>query len=483
MKKIIAVLIGLAILLLGGYYGMGLITERTVKKNIAMINQSHDISAEVKQYHRGFFCSTAVLNWSFHIPERMTKNQDGQAVTIAAQTYQVELPLTIHHGPILLANSNIYFGLGFAKSSVVLPKKYADELKANFSSESIPPLLNLTMFVNYWNKSTVQMTVPFFKLLSNDKRSQFEWLGATSDVNVSSDASDMSGHVVMSGVRFLKGKIDTVLGNVRTEYQLHRSKLGLYLGDATILMRSLLITNDSKTVLEVKNVDVRSSSNVLNDLFHSHFQAKIEKVFADDKQYGPALVDFSVDNLDAITLAKLNEQASVMQHSSDVQRQQLLVAMLPELPKLLSKGAQLSIKQLSIGMPEGVVRGHLFVSLPKADTGNPFQLIQQIKGDGKFEIPMAFLKRVLNESIRQTLQNKAQAKTALSATTEQAASLSAESTDLNQQALMQTDAQLAAIVTSGALLVHDADYVIELALSKGQLLINGKPFNSAMIPF
>lgn len=482
MKKIIAVLIGLTGLLFGSYYGMGFITERTVKKNIAIINQSHEISVELKQYHRGLFYSKALLDWSLHIPERMTKNEDGQTITIAAQDYKIELPLTIYHGPVLFADSNIRFGLGFVKSSVTLPKTYADELKSKFSSESIPPLLKLTMFVNYWNKSTIQMNVPFFKLISNDKIAQFEWLGATSDVTVSSDASQLGGHVVMTGMRFLKGKINTVLGSVTSDYQLHRSKLGLYLGDANLLAQSLLITNDSKTVLEVKGVDVRSNNKVHDDLFHSHFKATVEMVLTDDKQYGPAIVDLSVDNLDAVTLAKLNEQAGVMQQSSDMQRQQLLISMLPELPKLLSKGAELSIRQLRIGLPEGVVRGHLFVSLPKADTGNPFQLIQQIKGDGKLEIPMAFLKRVLNDSIRQTLQKKA-AEKALIPATEQASSVPAEPVDLNQQALMETDAQLAAIVASGALSIHDTDYVIELALSKGQLLVNGKPFNSAMIPF
>ena len=480
MKKIIGLLAILAILLLGAYYGMGVVTERTLKKNITIINQSHELSVEMKQYHRSWFRSEALLNWSLHIPARTVTNQVGQTTTIPAQDYNVQLPLSIYHGPIVFTDSKVRFGFGYAKSEVVLPKTYADEFKLKFASESIPPMLNLTMFVNYWNKSTVQMNLPFFKLISKEGHSQLEWLGLTSDLNVSSNASEISGHVVIEGIRFLKEKVSTVLGKVSSDYMLHRSKFGLYLGDANLSVPSLLITNENKKLLEVNGLDIHSNSDVNDDLFHSDFKATVDMIVADNKKYGPALVEFSVANLDATILAKLNEQAGAMQQSSDIQRQQILLSMLPELPKLLSKGAELHLTALRIGMPEGTVRGNLFLSLPKVDAGNPFQLIQKIKGDAKLEIPVAFLKRVLNDSVKQSLQSKAAVKAvmvipeAVPSTTE---------ADIDQQAIVQTDAKLAAFIASGALSMHDADYVIELALSQGQLLVNGKPFNSAMIQF
>ena len=480
MKKIIGLLALLAILLLGAYYGMGVVTERTLKKNIAIINQSHELSVEMKQYHRSWFRSEALLNWSLHLPARTVTNQVGQTTTIPEQDYNVQLPLSIYHGPIVFADSKIRFGFGYAKSDVVLPKAYADEFKLKFASDSIPPVLNLTMFVNYWNKSIVQMNLPFFKLISKEGHSQLEWLGLTSDLNVSSNASEISGHVVIEGIRFLKEKVSTVLGKVSSDYTLHRSKLGLYLGDANLSVPSLLITNENKKLLEVNGLDIHSNSDVNDDLFHSDFKATVDMIVADDKKYGPALVEFSVANLDATILAKLNEQAGAMQQSSDIQRQQILLSMLPELPKLLSKGAELHLTALRIGMPEGTVRGNLFLSLPKVDAGNPFELIQKIKGDAKLEIPVAFLKRFLNDSVKQSLQSKAAVKAvivvpeAVPSTTE---------VDIDQQAIVQTDAKLAAFIASGALSMHDADYVIELALSQGQLLVNGKPFNSAMIQF
>ena len=43
MKKLAGLIIILAVLILGGYYGMGVLTEKTIKKDIAIINQSNRI--------------------------------------------------------------------------------------------------------------------------------------------------------------------------------------------------------------------------------------------------------------------------------------------------------------------------------------------------------------------------------------------------------------------------------------------------------
>ena len=47
MKKLIGLVVIIAALVLGGYYGMGLVTERTLKKNVAIINQSNCLFVDV----------------------------------------------------------------------------------------------------------------------------------------------------------------------------------------------------------------------------------------------------------------------------------------------------------------------------------------------------------------------------------------------------------------------------------------------------
>ena len=71
MKKLAGLVIILAALVLGGYYGMGVLTEKTIRKNIEVIDQSNGLHAEIEQYDRGLFSSEAKIKWQLHIPERI----------------------------------------------------------------------------------------------------------------------------------------------------------------------------------------------------------------------------------------------------------------------------------------------------------------------------------------------------------------------------------------------------------------------------
>jgi uncharacterized protein YdgA (DUF945 family) len=55
--------------------------------------------------------------------------------------------------------------------------------------------------------------------------------------------------------------------------------------------------------------------------------------------------------------------------------------------------------------------------------------------------------------------------------------------DAAQQATVLADKQLASMVQSGILSVQGNDYVVEMSFTQGQLTINGKLFNPAMLKF
>lgn len=92
MKKLLGVVVILAALILGGYYGMGVMTERTIKKDAAIVNKSANVFIDIPEYHRGLFKSDAKLNWKFHAPERVETGDDGQTVTIPAQISRDKCP-------------------------------------------------------------------------------------------------------------------------------------------------------------------------------------------------------------------------------------------------------------------------------------------------------------------------------------------------------------------------------------------------------
>ncbi len=519
MKKIIGLVVVLAVLVFGGYYGTGLVTETTIEKNIENINQSNGLLVELTQYHRGWYTSTAVLNFRIHIPERLSKNQNGPSTMVPAQDHAFQMPLTIYHGPIIFSDSGIKFGLGYARSDIEIPEMYTQKFDALFTSESTKPKLRLSFFVNYLNNSQINLVSPSFKLILKQGGEQFEWVGMNSHVNVSSNLRHIDGNVVVDGARFIKDKADATLGKVQTHYDLHQTPEGLYLGEATLSVPSFVIAENKKKILDLVQFDIRSSSDIDAGLFSTDFKTSLSHLTVHDRVYGPAVLKMSLKNLDAQVLAELNERINKMQQGTDIERQQAMLSLIPVLPKLFGQGVRFEISEFSFAVPEGGISGDLTIALPKGETGNPFQLIQKIQGHGRFKVPAAILKEIMTVSLQQKLLSQSLLQQEIAAQTKQndpaqadlqaqvdqakaeaPASVHADGTnnnlslnqeknppmtaaDISQKARLQADQKLSEMVQNGLLSLQGSEYVMEASLQQGQLTINDRPFKAAMLPF
>lgn len=498
MKKLAGLVVILAILILGSYYGMGMVTERTLKKNIAMIDQSNGISIEVEQYHRGLCKSTAILDWHMMVPARITQDQSGSQVTIPAQEHKMKVPLEIYHGPIMLVDSKPKFGLGYARSNVTLASPYIEQFAQEYQQTSIPPVLNLSVFVNYFNNSTLNAHMPTFKLIAKEGHNQIEWLGMSANMDISSKRDQVHGVITIDGVNLQKEQTHVVLGKAISRFDLHQTNLDMYMGDGDVSVPSLVIMQDNKETFHMQQLHVHSTSGIKEGLLGTQAKITVEKILSAEKTYGPVLLDVSLQNLDAESFAKINSQANELQQADN---QKALLMIMPELTRLLGKGARFEISELSVAMPQGTVKGDLLVSLPVDSTNNPFQLVQKLQGHGKLSLPVAFMNEWMQSSIKRSLQNGTATLPSsdtkpvaendkVTAVVQKNDSPAVASAPVSPSAIDDPELiaklvneKLANLVQSGLLSLQGSDYIIELKLANGQFEVNGKPFNSAMMGF
>lgn len=519
MKKIIGLVIIVIVLILGSYYGMGYLTEKKLKQNINILNQNNGLSVTIDNYNRGWFTSLATFDWKLNVPAHVATNAAGQTQAVPAEDYQLKMPVKIHHGPIIFADKTVKFGLGYAHSEVVLPPKIADQFNNTFTKESTQPKLDLSVLVTYLANTNLDLAVPDFKLISkNGNGGQLEWLGMTSTTSVSSDLNKVSGNITLEGARFTKEKLKAVMATITSEYNLHKSQGGMYLGDANLSYPSLDISMDNKKILSMSQFDIHSDSNIEDGLFNSNLKASLEKLVVNDKTYGPGNLEISIRNLDADALIKINNQVKQMQQdNNDLQRQQAVLAILPQLPQLLSKGAEIEISELNFTMPEGKIEGNVLIALPKTANANPIEMVQKIQGNGKLKVPAIVLKKVLTQFFQQKIASGQQQPqpqniqqgivqqmqqqqaiqpgnapqggnpaiinsqpAAVDSTTNTSAT-TATAADSTQQATALTERQLAAMVKSGVLIVQGDYYLIAIKLDQGKLTVNGKPYDPAML--
>ena len=505
MKKILATLLLLVFVILGGYFGMGLVTEHTLKKNLTALNQANGLAVELSDYHRGLFQSKAEFVWHMQLPEKVIKKTDGRSVIVPPKDYAFEMPLTIHHGPVLFESKRVRFGLGSAHGELVLPEAYAREFSKRFSSESTEPKLALNLFVTYLNKTHLEVDLPAFQLFASRDKSQFDWLGMNSDLNFSSEGTRLQGHVSLDGLRLVGEKIRVILNKVTSSYDVHKSERGLFLGEASLSFPILQVTNQGQTELEIKQLEMKSDSDVDDDHFSSSFYGSFTTLISRGKTYGPGEINVSIQNLDADVLAEINQRANQVPSVSTTgeQAQQLLLSLLPDLPKLLSKGAIFDVSTFNFGLPDGAINGSLHVEFPELDEKVAFQILPKIEGEGHLNIPAPFLKSVLARSFKdklmraefaaatnkskEVLDDKSLAPSLIKAeppvADKHVIAQPVETAELDQQAVHQVDQKLADLIQVGALKAEGADYVLDLKLSSGRLLVNGHPFHSGMLSF
>lgn len=484
MKKLTGFVIILAVLILGGYYGMGILTEKAIKKNIEIVNQSNGLTAEIIQYDRGFASSDAKVKWRLHVPEGVAKDATGQAQIIPAQDYQMELPLHIKHGPVFFTGNRLRFGMGNAESVIPFPSQYVEQFNKLFTKESIKPQLDLNIFVNYLSQSTVNLNVPAFKLIAQDGSGQMHWMGMESTTLITSNVDKVVGDFVINGVEFSKDTAKMVLKKVSSDYDLHATKAGLMLGDATFNLSSLMVTDKENKILDLDNLALRSDSDVKADLFHMNFIMSLKSLFANGQTYGPGDLKLSLRNLDAEIVGKLNALVQEMQNKPEAERQQAVISMMPMLPKLLSKGPQLELSTLTLKLPQGMLNGNLLLSLPKMESNNPFELIQKVEGKAKLQLPMVVVKQMMQQSVRQQLANQPIKEEIIKQLqTGQAKAANQPEPSLEELAAMRTDKQIEAMTNAGLIKAEGSDFVIEVTLQHGQFTVNGKPYDPSMMQF
>jgi uncharacterized protein YdgA (DUF945 family) len=497
MKKLVGSVVTLAVVVLGSYYGTGLITERTLKKDMDMINQTSGLSVDMVSYDRGLFTSKVNVTWQMHAPERLIKNQQGDSTLVPSKTYTFDMPITIYHGPVSYAGKRLHFGLGYAESKLVLPSDYREQFNQYFDSKSTIPTMDVSLYITYLNETHLHLDVPAFQLTMKKDNSQFEWLGMSSDHHFTSSMSHVDGELTMNGMRVtnLNNKTLATLDSVTATYNLHQSLADLYLGEVTINVPSVVVTQDGKVQFEAKALHGSSQSDVDKGLFGSVFKASFDKIIAQDKHYDAGQIEFAIKNLDAQILADMNEKTNQMHEDTDTERQQALLTLLPDLPKLFSKGATIELSQFHVGLPAGPVDGQVRITLPKEEMGNPFQMIQKIAGQGHVKIPVPVLKEWLLRSAKEKLMEAASSQSQAAPEEAKAQDAPTPASDANsvpvvstpdtldQQAVALVSTRITDLIKAGALVQSGSDYVIDVKLDAGQFLVNGHPFNTGMLQF
>ncbi|HGK7682157.1 TPA: YdgA family protein [Legionella pneumophila] len=451
MKKWIISLLLLIIIVLCSYPIIGMMALSTVKKNVDNIPKNPFLTWQLKDNHRGWFCSTAVLNLLVDLPAQENKDAQGNVKVQPALHLSLDFPLVIHHGPFIMTNNGLRFGLAWVTTK---------------------PETHYGALINYLNQTVVSYSLPSINMQGTNNGDQgnfvFVWQGLSAKLKVNPKVDKASGHVTMYGMSTKVQETDVRIGKVKVSFALNRYMDDLWLGDSSILLSSVSTITNSQPVFDLQDLGMDAWAGVNNNLLDFNLQLSLNKFLMNNNSYGPGQLKIEFKNLDPQAMAKLNRL------NYDYPSNQ--IAILAEIFNLLSKGATLSLNQ-ELDTPHGHLSSSLNMALTRNSFSNPEDLLQNLKGNGQFKAPIKLVKQLLFESIKSKTATPPD-DVSQSQTTQPD---STQPVDVDADAHKQTEALLQKLVSQGVLKVEGDYYHASFTLENTKFTVNGQPFDPALL--
>lgn len=466
MKKWIGYLLSQVVLVLIIYDLMGLMVQNTLGNIINKIPKNPIMTTKIDKFQHGWFSSKALWIFKMHIPAQTITDKNGVPKTEPPLDFEMTLPITIKHGPIIFTNDGIRFGIGTITTQ---------------------PETHYGAFINYLNRIIIEYNLPSFgthvKEVSNNEEFQFNWMGLSALLSISSNIDKLDSYLKLYGIDGSGNNSVFKIGEITYSFNSKRIQEWLWIGKSHFNISSISVTSNNQNILDLQEFDFILSSDIKNEALNFYCKLSLQKLLANNQNYSPAILKLSLKNLDPEIMAKLNKQTFNMLQTSDSHLVGLSLA--TELPKLLSKGSVLELSEMTINLPEGKIVGNFKISLPKTEINDLSKAMQQAHGQGYFKAPTTIVKELMTSSIKSNLSNVSQQIEQTSPTQDVSAQSPANPTsrtpDLDEEAKKQTNQILKKLVEKGFLKIKDKDYVLQFKLENQQLIVNGKLFTPDML--
>lgn len=473
-KSALIAAIALPVAYTGSAWYLGQRIETSLNDQAKQVEGLPSIKVVKRDYQRGLFSSTETV--TFELMGDVTRAMQ-QAGGPAMEAVKITVRSDIRHGPWL---GGAEFDAGVANAELVLEGEAKEWVKKVFGDR----------------KPIEVRTIYHF---AGGGRSDFSSPGFTFDLPVSdpSDALRVVWDGVTARVDFEEGMARYTLQGSAPKMEMTDAKGGrivmqglnfsgdqarlfaddplLYTGTQRFTLDSFGIHDPSGTLPPVELAKVVYEVDIPKQGDFIDLIARIgsEKLTVAGANYGPAHYDFSFRHLHAQTASRMYRSFVAM--SSDPQTMLNPEAMQAQMGQLMGPALELlghapviAIDRLAFNTPQGPASLNARVALAGItpdDLSNPLGLLAKLDAAGELSLPEVL--------VRETVSGRNQGQIYASYGEE------ADPQEVAAMANAMFDQQLTTFVDQGLVSRTNGQLTVKAAFSKGQLTVNGQPFNPA----
>lgn len=433
-KSVIVILVLLAAVVLVSPAIVGRLAEQSMDRNL---NWAADESGTVKvtseHYTRSWFSSAG---------QHRIEMREGELLT-ALQT--IAGPMTADDLPVLVVNTRLDHGL-IPVTSIGRDKgSLAPGLGSAVSTMQVELSDGTVVQVpgTIYSKVALDGSLHSSYALAAGTRKDDDVSASWDDVNIDVTTDPSSGKVTYDGalgkLTFVSPDQNMSLHALTFKGQKQPTEFGVSTGDVFIELEGLAIDEGMGQIGGLRKMTLKGESSL--DDSDLKGAVTMNMVMQNLPRFGEMSIDvaMSFDGADASTLARVQE--GLKDNAGSPDPRSLYTSMEDDLKRLFAAGFDLSLDRVNITLPEGAVSSKAQFSFEERDPAT-------------FEWSTLLL------------------------STEASADLSVPASFLESQA--QGNAQVGMLVGGGVLQKQNSNYVMEAALKKGLLTINGAPMP---IPF
>lgn len=492
MKKILALLLALVSLLGVIPYYLGGQAQQTLGKQHQVLSEKFYVDIVSRDYQRGVFSSTETVVVRLH-PEVLSKIQSYLPDNIKNVVNQ---PITIVH--------HIKHGLfadGVKPVRAVVESEFQYEpdvakILARFFGQSAPVAMRNVIDLNGSGEMQIAFANLDYEELSGIK---INWQDVKGVLKYQDQfvATDWQLSVPVSNVLFAdKGSLniqDFVFKSGHSDEQ--NDYFGVDLSHFEVKWNDSLAyhirLNDLVNLLTDLQVGAFINPNgniapnhiVLNGL---HYQTQSQnnkqllntqgifsfgKLQYGEDDYGPLNIDFSLDNIDAKSLAALKQrwqQIAVIQMDAEQAKQQMLAAIRQEGAGIFTNNPLFTLNKFEFKTPDGEihVNGKLtFKDLQAADLYQSSAMVKKIEADFQFNVAKKLLESFAVNQAR-----------GLFAVEDNASNVEQE--EINEIIKMLMNETINSMKTQGYLTMEDDAIQTHFLLQNNQITLNNQSFST-----
>jgi uncharacterized protein YdgA (DUF945 family) len=478
VKKIISIVVVLLILAsglwAGGTYWFGLETEKRYHALLQQASDAQFLKFTNQSYSRGFAASKAQTVMEFQIPP----SADGKD-----QSLKITLAHDITHGPFPLGKSSdgsllLKPLMAIIETRVVVSPEFRSTLEQLYGQ--IPEIGSMRDYtlIHLDGGGEENFTIPAFQhTFGKEEKFTVDWKGLFLQFSFSPDLKGFKGSWNIPGLEIGGKGGELKVGRMKSTFDVYEAISGLSLGDVSFGLESVEILDRQEAAkpssLLMRGFSINVSNKVSGDIVNGIMAVRTDQLKLDDMRYGPAVFELALRNLDAASMARVQQiaretQAQLPPKSAGAIDMQLMLAKYAEiLPGLLKKSPELEITQLSVKTAEGDFTGQAKIAIDgtKAEnTQNLLMMINAITAQAELKVG----ERLLHSVARMTMKDK------IIAEKQEQDGIAPTDQEIGAAASAVLNEQLQGLTAMNLIVKENDSYSAKASYKAGEVVLNGR---------